>query len=226
MEKKRGSAGGQVMAIRLRKEALDRYYKKPNVCNNCKEVIEVGEGQKVGDARKKKFCDRRCAAIFNNQGRARDKTKFVKIGKKKKYKVKKCKEEKCKELVEKRVTTCRKCIDERIKENEEKFLSRTKKEHFDSYNHYSVARARITKHSRKVFDKSDKKRECLLCGYSLHVDVAHVKDVKDYEDDATIREINHIDNLIPLCKNHHWEFDEGFLDYVEGKMIETDKKRE
>ena len=35
---------------------------------------------------------------------------------------------------------------------------------------------------------------------------------KDFDDNNTIAEINDISNLIGLCPNHHWEYDNGLLD--------------
>lgn len=37
------------------------------------------------------------------------------------------------------------------------------------------------------------------------------KAVSDFDDSVTIREIDSIDNLIGLCPNHHWEYDNGIL---------------
>ncbi len=65
--------------------------------------------------------------------------------------------------------------------------------------------------ARKKYLKSNKPKACLICNYDYHFDVCHVKDVYQYSDDALIREVNHIDNLVALCKNHHWEFDTGKL---------------
>lgn len=53
--------------------------------------------------------------------------------------------------------------------------------------------------------------QCLSCGYSLHVDVCHVRDVSDFPKASTIGEVNAPENLVALCKNHHWEFDNGHL---------------
>lgn len=33
------------------------------------------------------------------------------------------------------------------------------------------------------------------------------KATSDFDDDVLIKEINNINNLIGLCPNHHWEFD-------------------
>jgi hypothetical protein len=48
--------------------------------------------------------------------------------------------------------------------------------------------------------------------------VCHRRDVADFPDTATVREINALSNLVGLCPTHHWEFDNGCLD--EGVDIE------
>ena len=47
--------------------------------------------------------------------------------------------------------------------------------------------------------------------YNKHIEIAHKKAVSDFDDSATIAEINDINNLIALCPNCHWEFDNGLL---------------
>lgn len=59
-----GLKGGMI----IRQKALERYYLSPNHCLWCGKMIEVKEGQKVTDVKVKKFCDRSCAAKYNNQG--------------------------------------------------------------------------------------------------------------------------------------------------------------
>lgn len=63
---KRGSAGGKATAKILRGKALEDYYSNPNYCKNCGEIIRVPEGGKVQSTRRKRFCNRSCAAIYNN----------------------------------------------------------------------------------------------------------------------------------------------------------------
>jgi hypothetical protein len=48
---------------------------------------------------------------------------------------------------------------------------------------------------------------CVRCGYAIHVDIAHRMAVSAFPDTATVVEINALDNLMPLCPNHHWEHD-------------------
>lgn len=48
---------------------------------------------------------------------------------------------------------------------------------------------------------------CKHCGYDKHIEICHIKPIKDFSEDSLISEVNHIDNLLPLCPNCHWEFD-------------------
>lgn len=53
--------------------------------------------------------------------------------------------------------------------------------------------------------------ECRVCKYSVHVEVSHKKSIKDFSEDTFISEINDLSNLEYLCRNHHWEFENGYL---------------
>lgn len=70
----------------------------------------------------------------------------------------------------------------------------------------------IRVHSRNTYIESGQPMSCKVCGYNYHVDVCHIKDLRDYPEDTLISEVNHISNLVALCKNHHWEFDTGHLE--------------
>ena len=63
----------------------------------------------------------------------------------------------------------------------------------------------IREHSRKIYAGSGRPQACLVCGYSFAVDIHHIKAVSKFKSQATILEINAIDNLVALCKNHHNE---------------------
>lgn len=52
---------------------------------------------------------------------------------------------------------------------------------------------------------------CFNCGYSIHVELCHKKAVSEFDDDTPLSIVNHSNNLIPLCRNCHWEFDNGYL---------------
>lgn len=174
-ENKKGSAGGKVMAERLRKEAINNYYNNPNYCLNCNLVIEVLNNQKVCDVKIKKFCNRKCSASYFN-----------------KLKPKRIKKEKIKK--------------------ERKSNSNKSKEYFkQKYNNWFLSRIPIAKNAKLVYSKSNKPKECKICGYNKHIEICHIKPVSEFHDTSTLKEINDINNLVALCRNHHWEFDNGYI---------------
>jgi len=82
---------------------------------------------------------------------------------------------------------------------------------FADRKNWQSARTAIQKDARKVFFSNIAQPSCIICGYSKHVEVAHKKAVSDFSDDTPVSEINSIENLIALCPNHHWEYDNGIL---------------
>lgn len=230
MDKKISSAGGQARALIQKEEAkqrIDEYNKTPNLCNYCGNPIVVPYGKKLRQTKIKKFCSKSCAAKFNNcQGdRARLKPNidnfsddeilefyttsenFLEFSQKLGYK------SEAKRL--------RKYIAQKLLElglDTEKIYKKfsisgcTKKELFSRYQQWQTARSAIQRDARCTYDNSDKPKQCIVCGYNKHYEVAHIKAVSDFTDDALISEINDIDNLIALCPNHHWEYDNENLD--------------
>lgn len=55
------------------------------------------------------------------------------------------------------------------------------------------------------------KLPCQKCGYTLHIELAHIRPISDFPDSATLAEINQESNILALCPNHHWEFDNSFI---------------
>lgn len=95
----------------------------------------------------------------------------------------------------------------------------TKEQVFDNHKNWQSARSNIRRHAQKIFMRSGIKQECLLCGYNKYIEVAHIKAVSDFDDSATVAEINDLHNLVPLCPNHHWEFDHDCLSEENLKKI-------
>lgn len=54
-------------------------------------------------------------------------------------------------------------------------------------------------------------RRCQVCGYTLHVDLCHIKPLSELPLTTTVGQANDESNIVVLCKNHHWELDHGFL---------------
>jgi hypothetical protein len=87
----------------------------------------------------------------------------------------------------------------------------SKEEIFILSKNWQSARSTIRKEAVRIYKESDKECKCAICGYDTHIEIAHRKAVSDFESSAMLIEINHIDNLIALCPNHHWEYDHGVI---------------
>ena len=87
----------------------------------------------------------------------------------------------------------------------------TKGQLFQTRKNWQSARTAIRKLAQKSFEDSGKPYKCVICGYTNHIEIAHIKAVSDFDDETIVSEINHPDNLIGLCPNHHWEYDNGIL---------------
>lgn len=61
------------------------------------------------------------------------------------------------------------------------------------------------------FKFKNKELKCLICGYNTHVEICHKKSISSFSSDTPISVINSDDNLVCLCPNHHWEFDNGII---------------
>lgn len=68
-------------------------------------------------------------------------------------------------------------------------------------NAYSLIRWRARQKYNKVFTC------CSKCGYDKHFEVCHIKPISSFSDDTLLSQINDISNIIALCPNCHWEFD-------------------
>jgi hypothetical protein len=190
--------GSELSAIRSRERALAIYYDSPKICKFCNSIIKVQDGQKIADVRKKVFCDHHCSASYTNTKRERIKKQPVKYP---------CAD--CGKPVQKHHQRCRSC---NIIINGSKLHKRTKGDLLDNRSGYQSYRSSIQKNARDVYYKSGKPLICLNCGYSKHTDVCHITSVAKFPISATIAEINDINNLLPLCPNCHWEFDNNLLD--------------
>jgi hypothetical protein len=65
--------------------------------------------------------------------------------------------------------------------------------------------------ARMVYRVVGGARHCKICFYDKHIDVCHIREICDFPSSAPIAQVNHPNNLVGLCKNHHWELDHGQL---------------
>jgi len=76
--------------------------------------------------------------------------------------------------------------------------------------HYQ-ANAWIRKLARRAYENSDKPKCCSRCGYTMHIEICHIRSIQDFPEDTPMSVVNDPDNLVALCPNCHWELDHGLL---------------
>ena len=157
-------------------------------CVTCSKQVERTPSAVVGNV----FCSQSCSALYNNKVSVR------------KTRTKKCKV--CQKLILSGYTYCQDCyvtkyyLDNKTLEE----ATNTKGRHASRY-------SGIRGHARNVYRDSDLPKECKCCGYSKHIEICHIKDIASFPATTLIKEINSIDNLVALCRNHHWELDHNSL---------------
>lgn len=185
------------------------------LCKNCGKIISSNKKDII-------FCSKSCSAIYNNSKRTKlehisDNEFTIIINNSKGWK------EILKNLgySENTKSNIRKKIQDRcnslgiILNNKDNLQDKTKKQLFEERANWQSARSAIVKLASKIYHESGKDYKCAVCGYDKHVEIAHIKAVSDFPETSTVAEINDINNLIGLCPNHHWEYDNGLLDLKE-----------
>lgn len=143
------------------------------------------------DTTNPKFCSRSCAVSYNNSKNPKRQKKIrhcTKCGKDTNSSWQKVR------------LLCNNCIPK---------MPKTKAD-FINKRAYQI-HSQIREKARKLYIASDKPQHCVLCGYDKHFHVCHIKAIKDFDNTATVTEINDLTNLVALCPNHHWEFDNNLL---------------
>lgn len=141
-----------------------------------------------------KFCSHECSAIFNNKIRVTKKGICNSCG----TKINKCRK------------YCKICRYSEANINFRDWSKITLNDMFEKSPTHQV-HARIRELSRKLFKKLNKSQECFNCKYKLHMEICHIKPIKEFNLDTPISIVNDISNLICLCPNCHWEFDNKLL---------------
>lgn len=148
------------------------------------------------DSSEKHFCNGRCSALYNNRHK--------RIGKKC---TKKCRE--CDNLILSDRTFCKECI----KKN--KHIHGEVVDPLKTLGYYKSKCKDMNKY-RQIRNNAKKitsswEHKCQKCGYNKHTETCHVRDISDFPDTATMKEINDPNNLVILCRNCHWELDHGIF---------------
>ena len=167
-------------------------------CTQCNSDVEKLPSQMKKSKTGKFFCNQSCAATYNNQSH---------IAKKRPYTGKYC--ETCNKKIRKTSTKnkCTNCIQDcykamTLKETQERLSVKGK--------HSSWINS-IVRLNNRSWNKDLTILPCKNCGYDKHVELCHIKAITSFPETSTLGEINHSDNIIQLCRNCHWEFDNGYL---------------
>jgi len=138
------------------------------------------------------FCSQSCSMTFNNRIPKRKLSNRCKL---------------CNSLIRTSRSYCKECFSLYTLNTRLDLDSLTKKEVLI----LSHAHQKLRVDSRRKKLEADPQAFCVVCGYSLFVDVAHIKAIASFPDEAMVQEMNDISNLVYLCPNHHREFDCGVI---------------
>lgn len=160
------------------------------ICEECQKKFIP----KYPSLMKQRFCSRSCSAKHTNSTA------------KKRPRTKKCK--RCGELILAMYTYCPLCIGKGAHLRSGTHLSeRSIRDviYRVGSNRYGVVRS----HAKLV--AKDLPKICRICRYDKHVEICHIKDISEFPLETKVGVVNSLSNLIFLCPNCHWEFDNGML---------------
>jgi len=117
-----------------------------------------------------------------------------------------------------RSQTCKNCIPNRSRAEEIKAmtLGEYKNKTINKGKHPSWVFAEIRNFAR-TWNK-DIEDICKKCLYDKHVEVCHIKPISSFRDSDLIGEINSKENILKLCPNCHWEFDNELISIEEIRL--------
>ena len=218
-------------AKKQRETALIKYFQNPKFCIYCSRMIIPAVGQSLTDVRNKQFCNKSCSVSYNNSRR------IVGTNGPKTF-IDSCSDEDFIEAYNSSSSynelaksigytnnvssNVKQKIVERIcllgleeYSNRQKFDLMTKGELMSRRSNWQSWRSSIQRDARDKYKNSIKPKECIVCGYTNTYEVAHITPVADFDNNTLISEINDINNLIALCPNHHWEYDNNMIDMAQ-----------
>lgn len=155
-------------------------------CKLCKESFEPKRPNQ-------EFCDAKCRNKNGSRNWALKNKKLCVCGNGMKFNSKLC-------------VTCSRSL----KQNSEITIGQYRNMLSVKGKHPSWVNAHVRNFNRS-WNKSLMGLPCQKCGYSNHTELAHIKAVSTYSDDTLLSVVNDPNNILVLCPNHHWEFDNALL---------------
>lgn len=110
----------------------------------------------------------------------------------------------CGKNCDKRKSICLECSSEKRRQKMLKTEQTIGEKTYDKHKYAKYSYVRY--HAREVMKEAGINK-CQKCGYDKHIECCHIKAVSSFPPETKISEINSLDNLIGLCPNCHWEFD-------------------
>lgn len=146
------------------------------------------------------FCTRSCAASFNNKGRARNPPveRHCKACGSSFYNTARLSTVYC--------PSCKTSLPDRQDLTLQDVLNR-----LSVKGKHPSWKWAIVRNFARTWNSELLSRPCANCLYSKHVELAHRRAVSSFPLTTTLREVNAPTNVIQLCRNCHWEFDNGLL---------------
>jgi hypothetical protein len=184
-------------------KCLKRYYKNPNHCDECEDIIEIGENQVPSEIKNLDYCSKSCS---NSAVPRRNKSRLICDNCNKKFDKPKDKNGRLY-----KVKYCPSCYEGKLfikNKIAERTLAELKKNTKRSSRHKYTP---VRKHARKVLKEEYEDKKCEYCGFDYKVHVCHIKAIQDFSDNTKVKVINSLDNLILLCPNHHAMQENGDL---------------
>jgi len=139
-----------------------------------------------------KYCSKSCAGKINNKNFPKRKPEcFCRV---------------CKKRTRRRDAICKKCS------MKKKMLAFGEKRILEFKSKYARHKYQnIRSHAHRVARFYNLNKPCKKCGYSTHTELCHIKAISDFDKNTKIKIVNNINNLVYLCRTHHWELEHGFL---------------
>lgn len=168
----------------------DKYYYMK--CITCQDELKRRD--------QKKFCSRSCAAKHNNTAFPKRIAELIK-----------CKSPVCDQMIKKGKSTahCSNCIslkrhlrgNDRSEATIEEMVTRLGSNRYDQ----------IRTHAHTLFKSQRANPLCQCCGYNKHIELCHIHPIASFSKDTKLKVVNARENILFLCPNCHWEYDNGMI---------------
>ena len=110
----------------------------------------------------------------------------------------------CGKVLNQYVKSCKDCI---IAKSSLDTIKDVTYKHLHKSSAFNIIRSRARNIQKKLGFTN-----CKICGYSKIVETCHIKAISSFGEETLVSIVNHPDNLLSLCPNHHWELDHNLLD--------------